>query len=70
MAKPPVTDDGAHFFQPNEIRSATDADFEYFIHLADQHGDGWVKKLDRNNMTIWQKETGISSIKMAKVQSD
>lgn len=57
-----------HFFQPNEIRSATDADFEYFIRLAEVHeGDGWIKKLDKNNLTIYQKETGVSSIKMAKV---
>lgn len=57
----------SRFFQPNEIRSATDADFDYFIQLADQDGDGWIKKLDKNGLVIWQKETGVSSIKMAKV---
>lgn len=57
------------FFQPNEIRSATDSDFLYFVQLADDQGDGWVKKLDKNNITIWQKETGVSSIKMAKVRT-
>ena len=72
--KNPVASNGStvlppseHFFQLNEIRSATDTDFKYFIQLADENGDGWVKKLDKNNMTIWQKETGVSSIKMAKV---
>lgn len=56
-----------HFFQLNEIRRATDKDFEYFIKLAEENGDGWVKKLDKNKITIWQKETGASPIKMAKV---
>lgn len=56
----------SHFIQPNEIRSATDSDFEYFIQLAERE-DGWIKKLDKNNITIWQKETGVSSIRMAKV---
>lgn len=57
------------FFQPNEIRSATDSDFQYFVQLADDRGDEWVKKLDKKNLTIWQKETGVSSIKMAKVRN-
>ena len=61
-----------HFFQLNEIRSATDSDFEYFIRLAEEE-EGWIKKLepkklDKNSITIWQKETGVSSIKMAKVR--
>lgn len=54
------------FLQIDEIRSAEDADFEYFIHLAEDHEDGWIKKLDKE-VTIWQKETGTSTIKMAKV---
>ncbi len=58
---------GEHFIQLNEIRSATDADYQYFIQLAEDHGDGWVKRLEKNDLTIWQKETGVSSIKMAKV---
>ena len=57
------------FFQPNEIRSATDADFDYFIGLAEDEGEGWIKKLDKNGIIIWQKETGVSSIKIAKVCS-
>ena len=69
MAAPQTLENGgsAGFFQPLEIRSATDADFDYFIQLADQEGDGWIKKLDKDSITIWQKETGTSSIKMAKV---
>ena len=62
----PIPSD-SRFFQPNEIRSATDSDFDYFIQLADQDGDGWIKKLDKNGLVIWQKESGVSSIKMAKV---
>lgn len=77
MAGKPVANNGpstaippsGHFFQLNEIRSATDSDFDYFIQLADEQGDGWVKRLDKNNLTIWQKETGVSSVKMAKVCS-
>lgn len=61
--------DTSSFFQPYEIRSATDADFEHFVRLADEQGDGWVKKLDKNNITIWQKEAGVSPIKMAKASS-
>lgn len=55
------------FFQVNEIRRATDADFDYFIYLAEEHGDGWVQKLNKDDIKIWQKDTGVSSIKMAKV---
>lgn len=57
------------FFEPNEIRSATDSDFEYFVQLADDRGDTWIKKLDKNGLVIWQKDTGVSSIKMAKVST-
>jgi hypothetical protein len=69
MAAPPANGCTAppSFFQLNEIRSATDSDFEYFIQLADHHGDGWIKKLEKNGLTIWQKETGASTIKMVKV---
>lgn len=63
----PASNDSASFFQPNEIRSATDADFEYFVQLADDRGDSWIKKLDKNGLIIWQKESGVSSIKMARV---
>lgn len=73
MADPPATNScdttaPPSFFQPYEIRSATDSDFDYFIRLADDDGDGWIKKLEKNGITIWQKETGVSSIKMAKVK--
>lgn len=69
----PVSDNGSippntHFLQVNEIRSATDSDFEYFMRLAEEE-DGWLKKLDKNGITIWQKETGESPIKMAKVRN-
>lgn len=65
----PASNDSASFFQPNEIRSATDADFEYFVQLADDRGDSWIKKLDKNGLIIWQKESGVSSIKMARVSA-
>ena len=69
MADSPGSDTAPpSFFQPYEIRSATDSDFEYFIQLADDEGDGWIKKLEKNGLTIWQKETGVSSIKLAKVR--
>ena len=57
------------FFQLNEIRRATDVDFEYFIHLANEYGEDtdWVKKHDKSAIKIWQKETGASSVKMALV---
>ena len=54
------------FLQLGEIRVATDADFDYFVHLAECH-DNWTKKLDKNGLIVWQKETGHSTIKMAKV---
>ena len=54
-------------FQLGEIRSATDVDFEHFIQLADESGNGWVKKLEKNGLIILQKETGVSSIRMVKV---
>ena len=57
---------GACFLQLGELRVATDADFDYFISLAEYHED-WTKKLDKNGLTVWQKETGHSTIKMAKV---
>ena len=60
---------GSGFFHLGEIRVATDSDFEYFIHLAEHHED-WVKKLDKNGLTVWQKETGHSTIKMAKVRAN
>lgn len=60
---------GNNFFQLGEIRVATDSDFDYFIRLAEHHED-WVKKLDKNGLTVWQKEVGHSTIKMAKVSVD
>ena len=54
------------FFQLGELREATDKDFDYFRRLAEFH-DNWIKKLDKNGLTVWQKETGHSTIKMAKV---
>lgn len=54
------------FLQLGEIRAATDADFEYFVRLAENH-ENWIKKLDKNGLIVWQKETGHSTIKMAKV---
>ena len=59
-------------FKVNEIRSATDEDFQHFIRLVEEHkveGSGWTKKLDKNNIVIWQKETGASPIKMALVSA-
>ena len=57
---------GNVFFHLGEIRPATDSDFDYFTRLAEHHED-WVKKLDKNGLVVWQKETGHSTIKMAKV---
>lgn len=54
------------FFQIGEVREATDTDFDYFKRLAEYH-ENWIKKLDKNGLTVWQKETGHSTIKMAKV---
>ncbi len=57
-------------FKVNEIRSATDDDFQHFMRLVEEYkteGSGWTKKLERRDITIWQKETGQSSIKMALV---
>ena len=54
------------FLQLGEIRAATDDDFDYFVHLAERH-ENWIKKLDKNGLVVWQKETGHSTIKMAKV---
>lgn len=57
-------------FKVNEIRSATDDDFQHFISLVEEYerdGTGWTKKLERRDITIWQKETGQSPIKMALV---
>ena len=55
------------FLQLGEIRAATDNDFDYFMRLAEYHED-WVKKLDKNGVLVWQKETDHSTIKMAKVR--
>ena len=54
------------FFQLGEVREAKDTDFDYFRRLAEYH-DNWIKRLDNNGLTVWQKETGHSTIKMAKV---
>ena len=54
------------FLELGEIRVATDADFDYFMRLA-ECTDNWNKKLDKNGLTVWQKETGHSTIKLAKV---
>ena len=60
---------GNDFFHLGEIRVATDSDFDYFIRLAEHHEE-WIKKLDKNGLTVWQKEVGHSTIKMAKVSVD
>lgn len=53
-------------FELGEIRPATDTDFEHFIHLVEDD-DGWIKKLNKV-VTVWQKETGHSTIKLVKVR--
>ena len=53
------------FFKLGEIRPARTSDFEYFVSLAEGHG--WTKKMDKNGLMAWSKETGNTSIKMAKV---
>ena len=58
---------GKEFLQLGEIRAATDSDFDYFVRLAEHHED-WVKKLDKNGLIVWQKETEHSTIKVAKVR--
>ena len=59
---------GTKIFELGEIRSATDNDFDRFIHLLED-SDGWVKKLDKV-VTVWQKETGHSTIKLVKVERE
>ena len=54
------------FFGLGEVRAATDRDFDYFLNLLDNN-DGWIKKLEKNELTIFQKECENSTIKMAKV---
>ena len=54
------------FFDLGEVRAATDKHFDYFLNLLDNN-DGWIKKLEKNELTIWQKECENSTIKMAKV---
>lgn len=54
------------FFELGEIRPARDSDFEYFIGLAEGHG--WTKKLDKNGLMAWSKDTGRSTVKMVKVR--
>lgn len=56
-------------FKVNEIRSATEEDFQHFVRLADEYKEGtrWTRKLEKNGIAIWQKDTGASPIKMALV---
>ncbi len=54
------------FFNLGEIRVARESDFQCFLHLAENH-EGWVKKLDKNGLIVWNRDTGKTSIKMFKV---
>lgn len=54
------------FFELGEIRPAHDSDFEYFIKLA-EGDEGWVQKYDKNGLTVWNKDTKHTSIRMLKV---
>ncbi len=54
------------FFSLGEIRVARESDFEYFRRLADDN-EGWTKKLDRDGLTVWNRDSGSTSIKMFKV---
>ncbi len=56
------------FFKLGEIRVATERDFEHFIHIADSN-EGWIKKVEKNGFTIYQRECDNSMIKMAKVSN-
>ena len=53
------------FFVVGEIRPALDSDFQHFIDLAD--GGGWVKKMEKNGLLAWTRNTENASIKMFKV---
>ncbi len=54
------------FFSLGEIRVARESDFEHFRRLADD-SEGWTKKLDRDGLTVWNRDSGSTSIKMFKV---
>lgn len=55
----------ANFFEVGEIRPARDSDFQHFVDLAD--GSGWTKKIDKNGLLVWMRNTENASMKMFKV---
>lgn len=55
------------FFELGEIRIARESDFQYFRRLVEGH-EGWLKKLDKNGLTVWNRDTGKTSVKMFKVR--
>jgi hypothetical protein len=55
------------FFVVGEIRPALDSDFQHFIDLAD--GGGWVKKMEKNGLLAWTRNTENASIKMFKLRT-
>ncbi|XP_064404303.1 START domain-containing protein 10-like [Halichondria panicea] len=55
-----------NFFKLGEIRVATEKDCEHFMHIADSN-DGWIRKVEKNGFTIYQRECDNSMVKMAKV---
>ncbi len=59
-------DQAEKFFKLGEIRVATDDDFEHFLYISDCN-DGWIKKVDKGGLAIYQKECDNSAIKMIKV---
>ena len=54
------------FLKLGEIRVASDSDFQYFIELAENH-EGWVQKLDRDGLIVWNRDMGKTPLKMFKV---
>ena len=57
-----------NFFKLGEIRVATEKDCEHFMHIADSN-DGWIRKVEKNGFTIYQRECDNSMVKMAKVNN-
>ena len=66
MATPAATGN-CSFFDVGEIRLAKDSDFDYFAYLAENF-DGWVKKYEKDGMTVWNKDTGRRTVRMLKVR--
>ena len=63
---PDKVDHPPSFFKVGEIRRPTEEDYQHFLLLTENH-DNWIRKCNKNNVTVWMKDIPGVTIKMLKV---